>query len=229
MASLDAWESTHIGLHGLPATRKNQSKATVQPTIVKPTLVDPQTAFLVVDSHMAAYMSIAPSGAVAASPADCLAGAHNAIAQNSEGTHYFSSYAPHEKSKGQAPPVKHIIPYGLQQLPPTVLEDTVHAATPTSELASVEAGLTATELQLPPLLAGPSIHLHQHCGVTLTENTLRDVGQNLDQSEVLPLNSIESVFPSNSPSLDDPNMMPHPTPADPNMNLKTSSHLPQFM
>ncbi|KAA8525792.1 hypothetical protein F0562_007647 [Nyssa sinensis] len=54
-------------------------------------------------------------------------------------------------------------------------------------------------------------------GVTLTENTLRDVGQNLDQSEVLPINSIETVFPSNCPSLDDSNITPQPTTADPNL------------
>ncbi|KAA8517824.1 hypothetical protein F0562_015311 [Nyssa sinensis] len=69
---------------------------------------------------------------------------------------------------------------------------------PTTEahsLLSLEAGASAAELHLPSLLAG----------------------QELDQFEVLPHNSIEIVFPSNSPFLDDPKMMQRLSPADPNL------------
>ncbi|KAA8538278.1 hypothetical protein F0562_027899 [Nyssa sinensis] len=66
-------------------------------------------------------------------------------------------------------------------------------------------------------LAVLGAHGNVQAGVTLTENTLRDVGQNLDQFEVLLINSIETVFPSNCPSLDDFNITPHPTTADRNL------------
>ncbi|KAA8538292.1 hypothetical protein F0562_027885 [Nyssa sinensis] len=179
---LGAWESSHIGLHASPVTSNIQSNAAVQP-------MDPQSASLAVDSHMAAYMSIdkangsnptagkkegqkvalpkattpykavSPSSVVAESPSDCLDGGHNAAAHNSEGAHHLSSYTPHEESKGQASPVKDVNPYDFQQFPSTILKDADYADTPTTEL---EAGLIAAQLQLPPLSDGPSIHLYQH-------------------------------------------------------------------
>ncbi|KAA8537205.1 hypothetical protein F0562_029663 [Nyssa sinensis] len=132
---LGAWESSHIGLHAPPDTSNIQSNAAVQP-------MDPQSASLAVDSHMAAYVST-------------------------------------DKANG----------------------------------SNLMAGKKEGNAQ---------------ASVTLTENASRDIGQILDQFEVQPLNPIETVPPSNSPSLDDTNMMPHLNPADPNLilqNVNPSSSL----
>ncbi|KAA8525794.1 hypothetical protein F0562_007649 [Nyssa sinensis] len=82
-------------------------------------------------------------------------------------------------------------------------------------LPPLEAGVSVAELQLTSQPAEPS-NL-QHNSVLITENSLRDVGQKLDQPEVLPHNSIETVSPSNSPPLEDPNMIQHLTPTDSNL------------
>ncbi|KAA8524201.1 hypothetical protein F0562_010624 [Nyssa sinensis] len=82
-------------------------------------------------------------------------------------------------------------------------------------LPPLEAGVNTTELHLTSQPAGPS-NL-QHSGVTITENSLRDVGQKLDQPEILPHNSIETVSPNNSLPFDDPIMMQFLIPTDSNL------------
>ncbi|KAA8542875.1 hypothetical protein F0562_024027 [Nyssa sinensis] len=56
MPSIGVREPTHIGLQAPPATLKNsiKTKVAVQPAVVKPNVVDPQTASLAVDSHVEA-------------------------------------------------------------------------------------------------------------------------------------------------------------------------------
>ncbi|KAA8525791.1 hypothetical protein F0562_007646 [Nyssa sinensis] len=174
------------------------------------------------------------------------------VQQNGNGAQYPDRCASHRTSNGYAPLLTDNFHYGLQQLPlkgtdiPPTTE--VHpsyvslgnvnrlpvdasacqhdlSVPPIAEahsLPPLEAGASVVELQLTSQPAGPS-NL-QHNSVTITENSVRDVGQKLDQPEVLPHNSIETVSPSNSPPLGDPNIMQHLTPTD--SNLMSQDDLP---
>ncbi|KAA8542888.1 hypothetical protein F0562_024040 [Nyssa sinensis] len=144
------------------------------------------------------------------------------VQQNGNGAQYPDRCASHGTSNGYAPLLTDTFHYGLQQLPlkgadipPTAEVHPSYVSLGNVNRLAVDASASQHDLFIPPIAEAHSLPpLEASASVTITKNSFRDIGQKLDQPEVLPHNSIETISPSNSPPLDDPNMMQHLTPTD---------------